>query len=914
MALPRNAKHPFWLCAGLGRALVWGIAVMAGCLGGANASISYEVLGSFQKPGTQVVAPLLSHSDGNFYGVASASGIYDLGTVFKITPAGVLTTLYSFSGIDGSGPASKLTEGTDHALYGTTPSGGTNGFGIAFKVTTTGIFTKLVDFTGTSGSARGSVPDALVLHADTNFYGVTQAGGTGGFGTVFKMTSAGVVTTLLDFTGNTGLRPGSQPQGPLAVSDSLLYGVTKLGGAVGLGCIFELSTSGTWRSLGEFTGTSGVRPGSNPAGGLLFDAGVLYGTTELGGTNSFGVAFKTTAVTTPVYTVLRNFADLTGTQPSGTLVKGTDGLLYGATVNGGVNGLGTVYKITTAGAHTLLASFTGETGVAPGSAMRGGLVLGSANFYYGVTGSGGPGNLGVAFKISSTGTFTSLAPLSPAAGWLPSGAPVASGTGTLLFPIAAGGASGCGNLMSVATNGAISVAAAFDTTLGTAPDGGLKSAGPVFYGVSSKGGASARGTMFRYTPGIGMALVSTHSTSAGSLAEGPLALGADGLYYGIGREGGASLKGTIFKVTTTGTRTRLVSFTGTAGAATGAKPRGPLVLAADGNFYGLTEEGGAANTGVIFQLSAAGAYVVIDAFAATGPRSPQGGFVVGNDGLLYATTSAGGAADFGTLIRFTPATGIWEVIGEFSGASGLSPGALPGGEMMVASDGSIYGTAVLGGAADEGVVFRYATGKGLQALVQFSGLVGATPGSAGAADAAGLVFTGGLSFGTDGLLYGVAPSGGPDGGGVVYRITIPPPMSEWKSLYLGSPNAPDLDDFDRDGSTNLMEYALLTQPQIPDPAALPAPAITQFPDGVRLAIAVPRDPARTDINLIVEVSETLLPLSWSALASSIAGGVFSGPGYYSGDTASPGAKLAIIRDTQALSASSRRFIRIRATH
>lgn len=876
---------------------------------GALAAVPYEVIGSFQKPGSLVVAPLVQHTDGNCYGMAAAGGAYGLGSIFKLTPAGVLTTLYSFSGADGSGPTAALVEGADLALYGTAAGGGANRFGVAFKVTVAGVFTKLTDFTGATGAARGSVPHALVRHADGNFYGVTQAGGSGGAGTVFQMTATGAVTTLVDFTGNSGARPGSEPLGPLAISGTRLYGVTQRGGAAGLGVIFEVSTTGSWRSLGEFSGAAGTRAGANPAGGLLLNTdGALYGTAEFGGTNGFGTCFKITTAVSPVYTVLRDFADPTGSQPCGTLVRGADGLLYGATANGGTSGWGTVFKITTTGTHSPLANFTGESGTAPGSAMRGGLAMGADSLIYGITSSGGPGNLGAAFKITGTGAFASVASLSLVNGWTPSGAPVAAGA-NLLFPMAAGGAAGGGNLMSVATNGTITVAATLGGTLGSTPDGALRSVGANFYGVTANGGASSRGTMFRYTPGTGAVLVAAFTTSAGSLAEGPPVLGADGLSYGIGREGGASSRGAIYKITTTGTRTRIVSFTGTAGAAPGAKPRGPLVLAGDGNFYGLTEEGGAANTGVIFRLTAAGAYSAVSAFAATGPRSPQGGFVLGNDGFLYATTSAGGAGDFGALIRFAPATGTWEMIGEFTGPA---PGELPAGELSVGGDGSIYGMTLLGGAADEGVIFRHSALRGMEKLVDFTGIGGAAPGSAGGADSAGLIHTGGLAFGSDGLLYGVAASGGAGGGGVVFRLTLPPPLSDWKSFYLGDADAPDLDDFDHDGIPNLLEYALLTSPN--NPNVLVSAAITPFPDGSRLAISIPRDPGHTDITVSVEVSATLQPGSWTPLAISSGGNPFAGPGYFSGDSAFPGVKQVVIRDTLAATISPKRFFRIRAEH
>lgn len=897
--------------------LVLCCALFASMVATVHGAVSYQVLHSFQKPGTQVIAPLLLHSDGNFYGVASANGAFAAGTVFKMTPTGTLTTIFAFDDVNGAGPTAKLVEGTDNALYGTASSGGANGFGVAFKLTTGGTFTKLVDFTGTSGGARGSVPHGLMLHPDGNFYGVTQGGGTGGFGTVFKMTSAGMVTTLVDFTGSTGARPGSEPVGPLVASGTLLYGVTKLGGTAGLGVLYEISTTGTWRSLGEFSGTTGTRAGSNPAGGLFFNSsdGALYGTTEFGGTNSFGVAFKITTAASPVYTVLRHFADLTGSQPAGTLVRGADGLLYGATSLGGSSGFGTLYKITTAGTHTVLANLTGEAGVAPGSSTRGGLSIGADGAFHGLSSAGGSGNLGAFFRVTSAGVFTSLSSLSLAQGWMPSGAPVASGTGSLLFPVAAGGSGGGGNVMSVTTTGTVSIAAALGGTLGSYADGALRAAGGgTFYGVTAKGGSSARGTTYRYIAGTGASLLVAHVTSSGSLAEGALTPGADGLYYGVGREGGASSRGAIFKVTTAGVRTRIVSLTGTAGAAPGGRPRGPLVLAADGNFYGLTEDGGNANVGVIYRLTSSGVYSALMHFTATGARSPQGGFVIGADGLLYATTGAGGAADQGTLIRFNPLTNALDVIGEFTGTGGAVPGSLPGGELLVGSDGAIYGLTLLGGASGEGTVFRYTSSTGLQTLVQFTGIGGANPGSAADTDGAGLIVSGGLAFGSDGLLYGVASSGGANGGGVVFRLTITPPASDWKLAYLGDANASDFGDSDGDGLSNILEYALITHPAVSDASALPAGSITAFPDESRLSIVVPRDPSRADITIAVEVSDSLLPGSWSTLATSTLGSVFNGPGYYSGDSATPGVKSVVIRDTQSASLFTRRFMRVTVTH
>ncbi|MEQ1748099.1 MAG: choice-of-anchor tandem repeat GloVer-containing protein [Prosthecobacter sp.] len=887
-------------------------------LPGLRAAVNYEVLASFEKPGTQVVAPLMRHSGGDFFGVASAGGAAGKGSVFKVTPAGVISTLFAFSGPDGQAPAAALVEGADGALYGTTSSGGSGNFGVVFKITTNGDYTKLVDFTGISGAARGSVPHGLMLHADGNFYGVAQGGGTGLSGTVFQMTPTGELTTLADLTGTTGANLGSEPLGPLAVSGSLLYGVTKYGGAAGLGVIFEISTAGVWRTLGEFTGVAGVRPGANSAGTLLMHSdGALYGTTEYGGTNDFGALFKITTAATPVYTVLRHFADPTGSQPSGRLILGADGLIYGTTAYGGTSGWGTAYKIaTTTGTHTLLTSFTGEAGVVPGASPRGGFAVGVDGLFYSVTSAGAAGNYGAAFKVASSGAFTSLAAISLPMGWMPSGAPVVSGS-SFLFPMAAGGTGGGGNVMSVDTAGTVSVASALGGTLGTLPDGALRSgAGGVFYGLTAKGGASSRGTTYRYTPGTGTTLLVAHTTTAGSLAEGPLVLGADGLYYGLGREGGASTRGAIFKVTTAGVRTRVTSFTGTAGLAPGGKPRGPLVLAGDGNFYGLTEDGGTSNTGVLFKLTAAGVYSVITHFGTTGARSPLGGLVLGSDGALYGTTSLGGIANAGTLIRFDPTTATWSIVGEFTGTSGAVPGRLPSGELHVAADGTIYGLTQAGGAGDLGTLFRYTQASGLESIVAFTGAAGAAPGSATANDGAGLAFTGGVISAAAGTLYGVLPGSGANGGGVAFRVTITTgtPIDDWKFTFLGDANALDEDDFDFDGLPNLLEYALGSLPAFPGVEAVPQGTLVSYPDGDRLTLEVLRDPARSDITLIVEVSATLMPNDWTTLATSTLGAPFTGPGYWDGDSATPSARYVTIRDIVPIAPDLHRFIRLRVVH
>ena len=167
---------------------------------------------------------------GNFYGV-SAGGAHGGGTVFKITPAGTLTTLYSFCAqancADGSGP-SGLVQATDGNFYGTTGGGGASddcsgGCGTAFKITPTGKLTTLHSF----DSAEGSGASGLVQATDGNFYGTTGGGGASGSGTVFKITPAGELTTLHSFD-LFDISHSTLVQG----SDGSLYGETAWGGAL----------------------------------------------------------------------------------------------------------------------------------------------------------------------------------------------------------------------------------------------------------------------------------------------------------------------------------------------------------------------------------------------------------------------------------------------------------------------------------------------------------------------------------------------------------------------------------------------------------------------------------------------------------------------------------------------------------
>jgi uncharacterized repeat protein (TIGR03803 family) len=250
--------------------------------------------GTVPTDGGSPAAGLIQASDGNLYGVTR-------GTVFRITLGGTLTTLYTFGtqSTEGRSPSGPLVQGTDGNLYGLTGSGGAGAGGTIFKMSLAGAMTTLYSFTSATGS--GPIGTALIQASDGNFYGTTSTGGTHNGG-IFKMTPAGVVSFLYNFSATnpdgTVATDGVEPIGGLIqASDGNLYGTTLVGGGAGVaGTLFQMSLSGTFTALAAFSGSEGGAPG---LGLLQASDGNLYGTTSLSGYTGFGSVFKYFLTATP---------------------------------------------------------------------------------------------------------------------------------------------------------------------------------------------------------------------------------------------------------------------------------------------------------------------------------------------------------------------------------------------------------------------------------------------------------------------------------------------------------------------------------------------------------------------------------------------------------------------------------------
>jgi uncharacterized repeat protein (TIGR03803 family) len=323
---------------------------------------------------------LLQGNDGNFYGTTNAGGSNQYSSIFKITPAGNLTNLVTFTGVVGINTIG-LMQGADGNFYGTTEIGGSHNDGTVFMMTPAGVLTTLVSFTG----ANGANPSPFLTQGtDGNFYGTTLAG----LGTVFKVTPMGALTTLVAFTSTSGDYPFA---GLTQDSDGNFYGENNYGGSANDGTIFKITPAGVLTTLVTFTGANG----RNPSDGLVQGSdGNFYGTTN-GNGESDGTIFKMTP--SGVLTTLVSFNGTDGAEPAARMVQGRDGNFYGSTYyyGGGSIGYGSVFEMTPTGVLTTLVAFDNTDGAQP----RASLVQGGDGNFYGMTYEGGSSNDGVFFQL-----------------------------------------------------------------------------------------------------------------------------------------------------------------------------------------------------------------------------------------------------------------------------------------------------------------------------------------------------------------------------------------------------------------------------------------------------------------------------------------------------------------------------------
>ncbi len=533
----------------------------------------------------------------------------------------------------------------------------------------------------------------------------------------------------------------ANPYGNLAMDAAgNLYGTTYTGGSSNLGTVYKIASgSSVVTTIASFTGANGAFPYA----GLTLDAnGNLYGTTDRGGAHNWGSVFEIVHGTT-IITTLASFDYANGGEPHAALIRDPQGNLFGTTFDGGASTKGNVFKVAaTTNTLTTLATFTGQNGSSPWA----GVTRAANGDLFGTTFYGGSNNKGLVYKI-------------------------ASGSNTIT-PIAS-----------------------FNGTNGAYPVGGvtLDSAGNI-YGTAEEGGAFNAGVVFTILSGGNVInTIASFNGANGKNASSSLKLDSNGNLFGVTENGGSSDNGTVFEVVSgTNTITTLAQFNG----ANGQFPIGGLTLDAAGNLYGTTNAGGTTNHGVVYKLSpvpaadAGGPYYIpsaprtLDASKSTGATplfyawdlNGDGVFtdVFGDKPVINAQTFRDlGVADGSHTISLQitdsnghVATAAATVILDsavtngytLASLSGFTDGAHPTSNLVRDSAGNFYGTTYDGGENNLGTVFKLASGSNvLTTIASFNGTNGSEPRA-------------GLTFDSNGNLFGTTSGGGAFGFGTVFEI------------------------------------------------------------------------------------------------------------------------------------------------
>jgi uncharacterized repeat protein (TIGR03803 family) len=435
-----------------------------------------------------------------------------------------------------------------------------------------------VNFAGANGANPGRPP---IQGRDGNLYGTTTNGGANGHGVLFKMTPAGALTPLYSFCPETGCADGSHPSALALGTDGNFYGGAANGGAFGYGTIFKVTGEDTLTTLHSFDGTDGASPFDRM---VQVSSGNFYGTTPYGG----------------------NLGEC-----------------------GGI-GCGTVFEITPSGTLTTLHDFCSLPDCADGGVLFESLALDTDGDFYGATWVGGPANAGTVFKITPTGTLTTIYSFC-----------------VVDYPFCSDGIRPLGPVLGKDGN---------------------------FYGTTASGGANGEGSVFKITPSGTLTTIYSFCAQIacmdGSDARSGIILGSDGNFYGTTYYGGVHNEGTVFKITRAGVLTTLHSFDGT----DGYDPIGVLFQATNGAFYGQTTLGGSGGDGTIFSLA-----VGLHPFVETVPTSGT----VGTNVIILGNELTGA-----TSVTFNGTAAVFKVVSS-SEIKATVPGATTGEVKVTTPSGTL---------------------------------------------------------------------------------------------------------------------------------------------------------------------------------------------------------------------------------
>jgi uncharacterized repeat protein (TIGR03803 family) len=642
--------------------------------------------------GAQPTGGLTAGTDGNYYGTTQTGGAFNAGTIFKITPDGVFTILHEFSdGTDGGIPASRLLMATDGNFYGTTYQGGAQGLGTFYRITLGGDLTTIVSW---QNDAVGWGPNGDVIQAvDGSFYGTNRSSNIPGHvesGTVFRVSPSGTATALASFA-NLPDMDSCLPDGLMQASDGNFYGTTYHGGSKQCGTIYKVTPTGSINLLVEFGPTDNDRPAGSLVEGL---DGCLYGTSHDGGAKGAGTIFKIT--TSGNLTTLANLESGTNgpTNPWAGLVSGPHKTFYGTSETGGTYGRGTFFKMNADGMLTVLAEFYGDENHGPNST----LVQTRDGNLYGLTAKGGYAEtISAIFKMSPSGTISKVVDLPYDGSNMDSyKTALVEGKSGILFGIQSlGGAHLAGGVFKMDHQKIISNLWSFDGVDGYLTGGVTLGSDGNLYGTNQNGGTFDGGTIFKITPQGSYSLLAEFNRDTLAYPNPGIIQAADGNFYGTTQLGGTLNCGTVFKMTPAGILSTFAEFgeenVNGRGGASG------LIQGSDGNFYGVLPWGGLSDAGTIYKVSSSGVVTTLATFTYSNGAGPVGQLIEGPDGAFYGVTPYGGASDNGTVFRITK-YGELTTIFDFD----VTHGRLPRAGLTRGKDGFLYGAASEGGIMADG--------------------------------------------------------------------------------------------------------------------------------------------------------------------------------------------------------------------
>lgn len=636
---------------------------------------------------------LIEAANGKLYGMTALGGANNQGVIYEYDP--VLKSYvvkFNFSIFYGARPNGRLFEASNGKLYGMT---GDNNSGAIFEYDIQNdTVIKRFQFGGSNGAeALGSFIEPI----PGKLYGMTKDGGPGSNssnGVIFSFDIiSNTFSTVHSFNGGSN---GSRPYGSLIqATDGSLYGLTSNAGNVLTGfegtlfkyrinsiVSFKHQAKIHMRRNTFFNLPSNRLYGATPFGDLIeADSGKLYGLTYNGGalgnsgsTEGEGVLFVYD-INSDTYDQLHYFSKNTGKNPRGSLMKASNGKLYGTTTEGGNGDVGVLFEFDIAlNSYTVKKHF--GTIFEEGALPNGSLIEVNTEIY-GMTSSGGNG--------SSDGTIFSV---------------------------------------DSADNGIV-YAFEFDDPFlhGSRPQGSLlKVNGTDLFGLTAIGGSNNDGVIFKYDyiQKQFSKLADLEETALGRNPTGSLIKGINSTVLGLASNGGDFYRGTLFNYSLiNGIATKLYDF----GGVMGQTPAGSLIRIANDKIVGACNRGGEEGLGVIFQFDESNnAYQTLYHFYdSLSGYFPSGNFVQASNGLVYGTTLKGGTSNNGVLFSFNPYSKEYLVLHSFNGTGG----EIAYGKLIQASDGSLYGMTRMGGIYQKGVLFEYnIKANSFHVRTQFNGVNG----------------------------------------------------------------------------------------------------------------------------------------------------------------------------------------------